>query len=122
VIEAAAIEDSKLEGEFKIQDVFPLIAGTRGRQARAQGDAAIWAEMTAMAAMAARLRCTSKSLRNGIPCESIRLVPALTAATRRQAEKDGDPDGGQWSAGQSVGLINDIPTVAELVQVNAVPL
>ena len=35
VIEAAAIEDSKLEGEFKIQDVFPLIAGTRGRAAAA---------------------------------------------------------------------------------------
>jgi hypothetical protein len=48
VIEAAAIEDSKLEGEFKIQDVFPLIAGTRGWQARAQGDAAIWAKMTAI--------------------------------------------------------------------------
>ena len=64
LIEAAAIEDSKLEGEFKIDDVFPLIAGTRGRA----------------------------------------------------AEANGDPDGGQWSAGQSVGLINDVPTVAELVQ------
>lgn len=28
----------------------------------------------------------------------------------RQAEKDGDPDGGIWSAGQTVGLIDDIPS------------
>lgn len=34
----------------------------------------------------------------------------------RQAEKDGDPEAGAWSAGQSVGLINDIPTVNELIQ------
>ena len=64
LVEAAAIEDSKPEGEFEIGDIFHIIAGTRGRQ----------------------------------------------------AERDGDPDGGQWSAGQSVGLINDIPTVDELVQ------
>eukprot|EP00457_Paulinella_chromatophora_P004745 gb/GEZN01004758.1/.p1 GENE.gb/GEZN01004758.1/~~gb/GEZN01004758.1/.p1 ORF type:complete len:347 (+),score=51.32 gb/GEZN01004758.1/:95-1042(+) len=33
----------------------------------------------------------------------------------REAEARGDPDGGIWSAGQSVGLIQDIPTVAELL-------
>jgi len=44
------------------------------------------------------------------------VFPLIAGARGRQAEKDGDPDGGQWSAGQSVGLINDIPTVAALVQ------
>jgi len=32
----------------------------------------------------------------------------------REAEKNGDSDGGIWTAGQVVGLINDIPTVKEL--------
>lgn len=34
----------------------------------------------------------------------------------RAAEKAGDPDGGIWSAGQVVGLITDIPTVAQVMQ------
>jgi len=62
LIEAAKIEEAATK--FKIEDVFHLIAGTRGRK----------------------------------------------------AEKDGDPDAGAWSAGQSVGLINDVPTVDEMVQ------
>mmetsp|Transcript_35 Transcript_35/g.93 ORF Transcript_35/g.93 Transcript_35/m.93 type:complete len:344 (+) Transcript_35:160-1191(+) len=33
----------------------------------------------------------------------------------RQAEKDNDPDGGIWSAGQTVGLIHSIPTVKDVV-------
>lgn len=64
LLRVCAQRASSAAREFKIDDVFPLIAGTRGRE----------------------------------------------------AEKNGDPDGGQWSAGRSVGLINDIPTVAELVQ------
>jgi len=44
-------------------------------------------------------------------------VAHLVAGKRgRDAEKAGDPDGGIWSAGQVVGLIDDIPTVAELMQ------
>ena len=44
-------------------------------------------------------------------------VMQLVAGTRgRQAEKDGDADGGIWSAGQVVGLIDDIPSVADLMQ------
>lgn len=62
LIEAAKIEEAATN--FKIQDVFPLIAGVRGRK----------------------------------------------------AEKDGDPNAGAWSAGQSVGLINDIPSVDEMMQ------
>jgi NAD(P)H-dependent flavin oxidoreductase YrpB (nitropropane dioxygenase family) len=33
----------------------------------------------------------------------------------RKAEQSGDPDGGIWTAGQCVGLIEDIPTVQELM-------
>jgi NAD(P)H-dependent flavin oxidoreductase YrpB (nitropropane dioxygenase family) len=33
----------------------------------------------------------------------------------RKAEQSGDKDGGIWTAGQVVGLINDIPTVQELM-------
>ena len=44
-------------------------------------------------------------------------VAHLVAGTRgRAAEQAGDPDGGIWTAGQVVGLISDIPTVAELMQ------
>ena len=34
----------------------------------------------------------------------------------REAERRGDADGGIWSAGQVVGLIDDIPTVQELME------
>jgi len=33
----------------------------------------------------------------------------------RQAEKDGDPNGGIWTAGQTIGLIDDIPSCQELM-------
>jgi NADH:quinone reductase (non-electrogenic) len=40
----------------------------------------------------------------------------LVAGKRgRAAEKAGDADGGIWTAGQVIGLIDDIPTVAELM-------
>lgn len=43
-------------------------------------------------------------------------VQHLVAGVRgRQAMTEGDPDGGIWSAGQVQGLIDDIPTVQELV-------
>jgi len=43
-------------------------------------------------------------------------IAALVSGKRgRQAEKDNDVDGGIWTAGQVVGLVDDIPTVAELV-------
>lgn len=37
------------------------------------------------------------------------------ARGRKNVMEDGDVDGGIWSAGMAQGLINDIPTVAELV-------
>lgn len=44
-------------------------------------------------------------------------VAHLVAGKRgRAAERAGDEHGGIWTAGQSVGLIDDIPTVAELMQ------
>ena len=45
-----------------------------------------------------------------------KVFPLIAGKRGRAAEKRGDPDGGQWSAGQSVGLINDVPTVDQLVQ------
>jgi len=43
-------------------------------------------------------------------------IMELVAGKRgREAEKNGDPDGGIWSAGQTVGLIDDIPTVQQFV-------
>jgi nitronate monooxygenase len=44
-------------------------------------------------------------------------VASLVMGKRgRQAEKEGDPDGGIWSAGPVVGLIDDIPTCHQLVR------
>ncbi|CAB9518397.1 Nitronate monooxygenase [Seminavis robusta] len=41
----------------------------------------------------------------------------LVAGKRgRAAEQAGDADGGIWTAGQVIGLIDDIPTVAQLMQ------
>ena len=43
-------------------------------------------------------------------------VAHLVAGDRgRKAEKSGDPDGGIWTAGQVVGLIDDAPSVKELI-------
>eukprot|EP00164_Ancoracysta_twista_P002126 GFYU01002807.1.p1 GENE.GFYU01002807.1~~GFYU01002807.1.p1 ORF type:complete len:349 (-),score=73.42 GFYU01002807.1:30-1028(-) len=39
------------------------------------------------------------------------LAHLVNGKRGRQAEKDNDPENGIWSAGQSVGLIKDIPTV-----------
>lgn len=44
-------------------------------------------------------------------------VVQLVAGERgRQAERDGDADGGIWSAGQVVGLIDSIPTVEQFMR------
>ena len=43
-------------------------------------------------------------------------VAHLVAGDRgRKAEAAGDPDGGIWTAGQVVGLIDDCPSVKELM-------
>ena len=43
-------------------------------------------------------------------------IQHLVAGTRgRKAMADGDADGGIWSASMVQGLIQDIPTVAELI-------
>lgn len=44
------------------------------------------------------------------------VAPLVAGVRGRAAENAGDPDGGIWSAGQVVGLIEDLPTVAELMQ------
>jgi len=44
-------------------------------------------------------------------------IQHLVAGVRgRAAMKEGEIDGGIWSAGMITGLIHDIPTVAELIQ------
>jgi len=43
------------------------------------------------------------------------LIGLVNGQRGRKAEKDNDPDGGIWSAGQTVGLIYDIPTVQEFM-------
>jgi len=44
------------------------------------------------------------------------LVDLVAGKRGREAEKMGDKDGGIWSAGQSVGLIHDIPSCQEVVE------
>ena len=43
------------------------------------------------------------------------LAPLVAGSRGRDAEKRGDKDGGIWSAGQSVGLCDDVPTVQEFM-------
>lgn len=45
------------------------------------------------------------------------LLPLISGRRAgRAVYGEGDPEGGVWSLGQSVGLIDSIPTVAELIQ------
>ncbi len=74
------------------------------------------------------LRNTSRVARNAVaeevvkiqqdPTKTIDDVRELVSGARGRANvlKGGDIDGGIWSAGQSQGLIHDIPTCAELVR------
>nr|XP_031864080.1 uncharacterized protein CI109_000724 [Kwoniella shandongensis]KAA5531152.1 hypothetical protein CI109_000724 [Kwoniella shandongensis] len=74
------------------------------------------------------LRNTARVYRNAVSTEVVRLekrpggakfedLRELVAGARgRQVYETGDPDAGIWSAGIAVGLINDIPTCADLVQ------
>ena len=44
------------------------------------------------------------------------VAPLVMGTRGREAEAAGDADGGIWSAGQVVGLIDSIPTAAELLR------
>lgn len=44
------------------------------------------------------------------------LAPLLSGKNGLRALVEGDPDGGLIAAGQSVGLVHDVPSVAELVE------
>jgi len=72
------------------------------------------------------LHNTARVMKNAVSSEVVEIedkgdaefsdIQHLVAGTRgRQAMEDGDPDGGIWSAGLVQGLINDIPTVQELI-------
>jgi len=43
------------------------------------------------------------------------IAPLVAGERGRNAEKNGDAEGGIWTAGQVVGLISDVPTCQELV-------
>jgi NADH:quinone reductase (non-electrogenic) len=79
--------------------------------------------------MLRRLRNSTRVFRNAVSTQVEQIesskgsdfefadVAHLVAGTRgREAERRGDADGGIWSAGQVIGLIDDIPTVAQLVE------
>lgn len=72
------------------------------------------------------LHNTARVMKNAVSDEVVAIearggakfedVQHLVAGARgREAMEVGDPDGGIWSAGQVQGLINDIPTVKELI-------
>jgi nitronate monooxygenase len=52
--------------------------------------------------------------REGRPFEDV--APLVAGARGRKVFEDGDPDAGIWTAGLVQGLINDVPTCAELVE------
>lgn len=74
------------------------------------------------------LRNTARALRNSISeevvgierrpggCEFEELRPLVAGARGRAALNSGDVEGGVITAGQCVGLIDDIPTCAELIE------
>lgn len=75
------------------------------------------------------LRNTARVFRNAVAAEVVRieaqpgdtnfadLQPLVAGARgRERVLEGGDVDGGIWTAGQVIGLINDIPTCAELLE------
>ena len=75
------------------------------------------------------LHNTARTFRNKVSSEVERIekekgkdlvfadIRHLVSGKRgRQAQKDDDPDGGIWGAGQCVGLVDSIPTVDELLK------
>ena len=52
--------------------------------------------------------------REGRPFEDV--APLVAGARGRKVFEDGDPDAGIWPAGLVQGLINDVPTCAELIE------
>ena len=72
------------------------------------------------------LKNTARVMKNGVSDEVVAIerkggatfddIQHLVAGVRgRKAMADGDSDGGIWSAGMVQGLIDDIPTVKELI-------
>jgi nitronate monooxygenase len=50
------------------------------------------------------------------PGELDKILPLIKGALYREAfQETGDTDSGVWSCGQSIGLINSIPTCAVLI-------
>ena len=90
---------------------------------------AVAAEETDTVLMFRALHNTARAFRNevtkqveriqnekGASLEFSDIMPLVVGARGREAEARGDPDGGVWSAGQSVGLIDDVVSCEALVQ------
>ena len=90
--------------------------------------AIIQADESQTVLMFRQLHNTARVFRNKVAMEVERIekekgkdlqfsdVAHLVAGDRgRKAESSGDPDGGIWTAGQVVGLIDDSPTVKDLM-------
>jgi NAD(P)H-dependent flavin oxidoreductase YrpB (nitropropane dioxygenase family) len=88
----------------------------------------IQAQETDTVLMLRRLKNTSRVFKNKVARQVQQLESSEGEAFRfsdvahlvngqrgRQAEKEGDADGGIWTAGQVIGLIHSIPTCQELV-------
>lgn len=71
------------------------------------------------------MRFTERRCSGSLPSLAAQVDSAVAAALRRSERRggcaarkvfdDGDIDAGIWTVGTAMGLINDIPTVAELV-------
>lgn len=71
------------------------------------------------------LRNTARVSKNAVSEEVVRLLdaggtfpdvqPLVSGARGKTVYEDGDPEAGVWSVGMVQGLINDIPTSAELI-------
>ena len=99
-----------------------------GNWPQAFKERAVKAEETQTVLMFRALHNTARAFRNEVTEEVERIQNAkgsnlefgdimhlVTGARGREAEKNNDPDGGVWSAGQSIGLVDDIPSCDALV-------
>ncbi|OKL64562.1 Nitronate monooxygenase [Talaromyces atroroseus] len=90
-------------------------------------EAIVKAQETDTALVLRRWKNTTRLFKNKVSQEAVRIekesqtgefkevAPLVSGQRGRQVFINGDPDFGVWTAGQVIGLINDIPTCQELV-------
>ena len=74
-----------------------------------------WARVSYTARVAANAISAEVVAKEADGAEFSDLQHLVSGARGRKVFEDGDMEAGIWSAGQCQGLIDDIPTVAELV-------